>query len=69
MAVLVIAENDSATLRSSTLHAVTAAARIVHDVHLLVTGHQCGMAADAASKVAGVTKVLVADAPHYKDHL
>jgi electron transfer flavoprotein alpha subunit len=69
MAVLVVAENDSASLRPSTLHTVTAAGRIVHDVHLLVTGHQCRAAADAASRVAGVSKVRVADAPHYKDHL
>jgi electron transfer flavoprotein alpha subunit len=69
MAVLVVAENDNATLKSSTLHAVTAAGRIVHDVHLLVAGHQCGAVAEAAARVAGVGKVRVADAPHYKDHL
>jgi electron transfer flavoprotein alpha subunit len=69
MSVLVIAEHDNAGLRPSTLNAVTAAGKIVHDVHVLVAGHQCAAAAEAASRVAGVAKVRVADAPHYKDQL
>ncbi len=69
MAVLVIAEHDNAALRASTLNTVSAAGAIVHDVHLLVAGHQCQPVAEAAAKVTGVAKVRVADAPHYADEL
>ena len=69
MSVLVIAEHDNAGLRSGTLNAVTAATRLGSDVHLLIAGHQCTGAAQAAARVAGVTKVRIADAPHYKDGL
>ncbi|HEV7372259.1 electron transfer flavoprotein subunit alpha/FixB family protein [Arenibaculum sp.] len=65
MSVLVIAEHSNADLRPATLNAVTAAARIGGDVHVLVAGSDCRGAADAAAKVAGVAKVLLADAPHY----
>jgi electron transfer flavoprotein alpha subunit len=65
MSVLVIAEHDNAGLKPATLNAVTAASAIGGDVHLLVAGSGCGAAAEAAAKVAGVSKALVADAPHY----
>jgi electron transfer flavoprotein alpha subunit len=64
---LVIAEHDNAALKAATLNAVTAAARIGGDIHVLVVGHQCGAVATAAAQLAGVAKVLVADAAHYVD--
>ena len=67
MAILVIAEHDNASLKSATLNAVTAAAKIGGDIHVLVAGAGCGAAADAAAKVAGVARVKVADAAHYAD--
>ena len=69
MAALVIAEHDNASLKGSTLNTVTAAAQCGGDVHILVAGHNCGGAAEAASKVVGVAKVLVADAPQFADGL
>jgi len=61
--VLVLAEHDNKTLKSATLHAVTAAAKIDADVTVLVAGQGCRAVADAAAKVAGVKKVLLAEAP------
>jgi electron transfer flavoprotein alpha subunit len=69
MTALVIAEHDNASLKGSTLHTVTAAAQCGGDVHVLVAGHQCGAVAEAASKIAGVAKVLVADAAQFADGL
>jgi electron transfer flavoprotein alpha subunit len=69
MAALVIAEHDNASLKGSTLNTVTAAARCGGDVHVLVAGHNAGAAAEAASKIAGVSKVLLADAPQFADGL
>src|ERR1700754_4811415 len=63
MTTLVIAEHDNAALKAATLNTVAAAQKIGGDVHLLVAGHNAQGAAEAASKVAGVTKVLLADAP------
>ncbi len=62
MSVLVIAEHDNAALKAATLNTVTAAAKLGGDVHVLVAGHDCGGVAEAAAQVAGVSKVLVADA-------
>jgi electron transfer flavoprotein alpha subunit len=62
MSVLVVAEHDHTALKSATAHAVTAAAKLGGDVHVLVAGHNARGAADAAAKVAGVAKVLHADA-------
>jgi len=64
MSVLVIAEHDHHALKSSTLHTITAASRLGDDVHVLVAGANAGNAAQAAAKVAGVAKVLHADAPY-----
>ena len=61
MAILVIAEHDNASLKAGTLNAVTAAAKIGGDIHVLVAGSACAAAAEAAKAVAGVAKVLVAD--------
>jgi electron transfer flavoprotein alpha subunit len=63
MAILVIAEHDHCTLKAATRCAVTAAARLGGDVHLLVAGHGCGAVAARAACVAGVAQVLVADDP------
>ena len=63
MAVLVLAEHDNKALRSATLHAVTAALKIDADVTILVAGQGCRTVAEAAAKVAGVKKVLLAEAP------
>jgi len=62
MAALVIAEHDNASLKPATLNAVTAAAACGAEVHVLVAGHNAAAAAQAAAKVAGVAKVLHADA-------
>ena len=61
MSVLVIAEHDNAELKAATLNTVSAALALDSDVHVLVAGSGFGGVADAAAKVAGVTKVLCAD--------
>jgi electron transfer flavoprotein alpha subunit len=69
MTALVLAEHDNKALRASTLNAVTAAAKTGGDVHVLVVGHQASAAAQQAAKIAGVSKVLLADAPHLEAEL
>ncbi len=64
MTTLIIAEHDNAALKSATAHAVGAAARLGGDIHVLVAGADAQGAAAEAAKLAGVTKVLVADAPY-----
>jgi electron transfer flavoprotein alpha subunit len=70
MAILVIAEHDNASLKAATLNTITAAAKLgaimATEIHLLVAGGGCGAAAEAAARVAGIARVLVADAPHYE---
>src|SRR5438477_12860123 len=74
MSVLVLAEHDNRALKPATLNAVTAASEIVAklsgpaggDVHILVAGKQCRPVAEAATQVAGVVKVLLADAAEYE---
>ena len=63
MAALVLAEHDNKSLSDATAKTVTAAAAISTPVHVLVAGENCGAVADAAAKIAGVEKVLVADEP------
>jgi electron transfer flavoprotein alpha subunit len=65
MSVLVIAEHDNATVKGATLNTVTAAAKCGGDVHVLIAGHNAGEAAKAASQIAGVAKVLHADAEYF----
>ncbi len=65
MGVLVIAEHDNAELKPATLSVVTAAKQLGSDVDILVVGSGCGTVGEAAAQVAGVTKVLVADASEY----
>jgi electron transfer flavoprotein alpha subunit len=69
MVALVIAEHDNASLKGVTLNTVTAAAQCGGEVHILVAGSGCGAVAEQAAKIAGVSKVLVADAPHFADGL
>ncbi len=69
MTALVIAEHDNASLKGSTLNTITAAAQCGGDVHVLIAGHHARGAAETASKIAGVSKVLLADAAHFADGL
>ncbi len=69
MAILVIAEHDNAVLKGSTLNAVTAASQMGDDIHMLVAGSGAQAVADAAAKVSGVTKVLLADDAAYEHQL
>lgn len=62
MTSLVIAEHDNASIKGATLNTVTAAAQAGGEVHVLVAGHKAQAAAEAAAKIAGVTKVIHADA-------
>jgi len=61
MTALVIAEHDNAAIKGATLNTVTAAVQCGGDVHVLVAGHNAAAAAEAAAKIAGVTKVILAD--------
>jgi electron transfer flavoprotein alpha subunit len=63
MSILIVADHDNATLKAATLHAVTAAQKIGGDIHVVVAGSGARPAAEAAAKIAGVTKVLLADSP------
>ena len=69
MSCLVIAEHDNATIKGATLNTVAAAVKIGGEVHVLVAGGGSAGAAAAAAKIAGVTKVLHADAPQLADFL
>ncbi|SAL84667.1 electron transfer flavoprotein subunit alpha/beta [Caballeronia choica] len=60
---LVIAEHDNASIKAATLNTIAAAQKIGGNIHVLVAGHNAQAAADAAAKIAGVSKVLLADAP------
>ncbi|MBN9694275.1 MAG: FAD-binding protein [Zoogloea sp.] len=67
MTILVVAEHDNASLKGATLNTVTAAAKLGGDVVILVAGSGAGAAAEAASRVAGVNKVLLADSAVFAD--
>jgi electron transfer flavoprotein alpha subunit len=69
MAVLVVAEHDNRRIKKATLNTVAAARKLGSDIHVLVAGHQAGEAAKQASQLAGVSKVLHADAPHLGEFL
>ncbi|MGE5063316.1 MAG: electron transfer flavoprotein subunit alpha/FixB family protein [Myxococcales bacterium] len=66
MSVLVLVEHDGKSIKDATLAAVTAAAKL-GEVHALIAGNNVGGIGEAAAKISGVAKVLVADAPHL-DH-
>jgi electron transfer flavoprotein alpha subunit len=67
MSILVIAEHDNANLKGATLNTVSAAAKLGAAIDVLVAGAGCGAAAEAASKLAGVAKVKVADAAAFAE--
>jgi len=69
MSILVIAEHDNAQLKGATLNVVAAASRIGGDVHVLVAGANAATVAEEASKISGVSKVLLADSPAFADGL
>ena len=69
MTVLVIAEHDNRALNGATLNAIAAAARLGMPVHVLVAGGDADPVAAAAARVAGVEKVLLAQAPQLADGL
>ena len=69
MAILLLADHDNATLSDQTAKALTAAAQIGSDVHVLVAGSGAKAAADQAAKLAGVSKVLLADDASLADNL
>jgi electron transfer flavoprotein alpha subunit len=69
MAALLVAEHDNKTLKDSTNKALTAAKAMGGDVHVLIAGKDCKAVADAAAKLDGVSKVLLADAPPYEHML
>ncbi len=69
MATLLIAEHDNSSLKEATAKALTAAAALGGPVHVLVAGKGAKAAADAAAQLAGVEKVLLADADAYQHGL
>ena len=69
MTTLLIAEHDNKSLKDATAKALTAAAALGGDVHVLVAGKDCAAVAQSAAKLKGVAKVLVADAPAYEHML
>ncbi|MCU1716710.1 electron transfer flavoprotein subunit alpha/FixB family protein [Pseudomonas sp. 5P_3.1_Bac2] len=69
MAILVVAEHTNAALAPVTLNTVAAAQKIGGDIHVLVAGAGCAAAAEAAAKIAGVSKVLVADNAAFANQL
>jgi electron transfer flavoprotein alpha subunit len=69
MTALVIAEHDNASIKGATLNTVAAAAQCGGDVHVLIAGHNAGAAAAAAAQIAGVAKVIHADAPGFEHGL
>jgi electron transfer flavoprotein alpha subunit len=69
MTTLVIAEHDNRTLKDSTAKTVAAAAQLGAPVHVLVAGKNCGAVGEAAAKLAGVEKIVLADADVYEKML
>jgi electron transfer flavoprotein alpha subunit len=69
MTVLVIAEHDNHALNSATRNAVAAGAKLGQPIHVLVAGAGAQAVAQSAARIAGVEKVLLADAPHLADGL
>jgi electron transfer flavoprotein alpha subunit len=69
MPTLLLAEHDNASLKDATNKALTVAKALGADVHILVAGHNCKVVAEAAAKLDGVAKVLLADAAAYEHQL
>ncbi len=68
MSILLVADHSNDALASATFNALTAATLLEDEITVLVAGHNCSGAAEAAARATGVTKVLHADGPIY-DHL
>ncbi|MBL4800123.1 MAG: FAD-binding protein [Oleispira sp.] len=66
MTILVIAEHDNAALNAATLNVVAAAKEIGGDIEILVAGEACAAVAEAAAKIDGISKIVVADNAAYK---
>ena len=66
MTALVISEHNNEELKSVTLNTVTAAKELDEEVHILVAGKDCSGVAEAASKIEGVSKVLLVDSDEYE---
>ena len=69
MTILILAEHDNASIKAATLNVVAAANAIGGDITLLIAGADCAAAGEAAAKIAGVSKVLVADNAAYAHQL
>ena len=69
MTALVIAEHDNASIKPATLNTVTAAAQCGGEVHVLVAGLNAGAAAQAASQMAGVSRVIHVEGVHFEHGL
>ncbi|MDM9649547.1 electron transfer flavoprotein subunit alpha/FixB family protein [Rhizobium sp. S163] len=69
MAILLLADHDNATLSDQTAKTLAAAAKIGGDVHVLVAGKGAKPAADAAAKLSGVSKVLLAESDELANNL
>jgi electron transfer flavoprotein alpha subunit len=69
MAILLLADHDNASLSDQTAKALTAAAKIGGDVHVLVAGKGAKPAAEQAAKLAGVSKVLLAESDELANNL
>src|SRR5438093_13643301 len=69
MTTLLVAEHDNKTLKDATSKALTAATALAAEVHVLVAGKGCRAVADAAAKLDGVKKVLLADGDAYEHML
>ncbi|GAB4236825.1 MAG: electron transfer flavoprotein subunit alpha/FixB family protein [Methyloligellaceae bacterium] len=69
MSALLLAEHDNKTLSPATARALSAAREVDGEVDILVAGAECRAVAEAAAKLEGVRKVLLAEAPHLAHHL
>lgn len=69
MTLLLIAEHDNQNLKLATLNTVTAASKMASDIHVLIAGDNCSAVSEAVKKIGGVTKVIVANDPAYKNFL
>ena len=69
MAILLLADHDNTALSEQTAKALTAALQIGRDVHVLVAGRNAKAAAEAAAKLSGVTKVLLAESDTLANNL
>jgi electron transfer flavoprotein alpha subunit len=69
MSILVVAEHDNVSIKGATLNTVAAAQAIGGDITVLVAGQGCAAAGEAAARIAGISKVLVADNAAYAHQL